>query len=127
MVSASASASDSILARTRNGHELAVFGSVLAGSAGAAADDGVVVDGTGSAVAGAPPAGTRAMAAGTSSSLVPSGSLTISWLPTTLMTSKLLVSVAVDVCCASDTLAVAHTTAARIIQLITRVIDSLHF
>ena len=64
---------------------------------------------------------------GTSSSFVPSGSLTISWLPTTLMTSKLLVSVAVDVCCASDTLAVAHTTAARIIQLITRVIDSLHF
>src|SRR5205814_9707729 len=65
MVSASASASDSTLARTRNGHELAVFGSVLAGSAGATADEGVVVDGTGSADAGAAAAGTRAVVAGT--------------------------------------------------------------
>ena len=59
----------------------------------------------------------------TVSSLVPSGSLTTSWLPSTAMTSNDLTSVELVVVCASDTAAVENTTAAaRTIRTIARVI-----
>ena len=48
----------------------------------------------------------------TVSSLVPSGSLTTSWLPSTARTSNVFVSAVLVVCCASDTTDVKQTTAA---------------
>src|SRR4030095_6054713 len=59
----------------------------------------------------------------TVSSLVPSGSRTVSWLPYTASTSKLLVSWDVVDCCASDTTAVRLTAiAARNTRLSVRTI-----
>jgi hypothetical protein len=64
----------------------------------------------------------------TVNSLVPSGSLTTSWLPSTMSTSNVFVSVELVVCCAWDTTAVEYTTAAaRAIRTIACVIRSACF